>query len=114
MLFAATRSTLKSTFGLQYVTDEMFGTVPGDVSLKGYDKHKRSTDAPAPLTMAELEKAEIRAVETGVEIGASTRRTMATGVDFPLTPEAVAAVEAFKARTWGRVGAWAGGCRRPR
>ncbi len=66
------------------------------MSLDGYDRHKRSVSAPAPLTMAEIEKAEIRAVETGVEIGASTRRTMATGVDFPLTDDAVSAIERFK------------------
>eukprot|EP00730_Choanoeca_flexa_P008564 TRINITY_DN12506_c0_g1_i2.p2 TRINITY_DN12506_c0_g1~~TRINITY_DN12506_c0_g1_i2.p2 ORF type:complete len:341 (+),score=75.05 TRINITY_DN12506_c0_g1_i2:2939-3961(+) len=84
MLYAATRATLKQTFGSHYIKDEVFGTVPEDVSLEGYDRHCTSAAAPPPLTAEELEKAEIRKAETGAEIGASTRRQVATGVAFPI------------------------------
>ena len=48
--------------------------------------------------MEEHEKEEIRALEVGAEIGASTKKAlMATGVQFPVTPEAEAAIKSFKA-----------------
>lgn len=97
MLYASTRSTLKSLFGTQYIRDELFGTVPADVSLEGYDKHMRAEAAPPPLTIQEVEKAEIRAVETGVDIGASSRRSCATGIQFPVNADATAQLEALKA-----------------
>lgn len=97
MLYAGTRATLKSTFGVAYVADELFGTVPEDVSLEGYDKHKRSSAAPAPLTDAEIEKKEIRAAETGVEIGASTKRSVATGVEFPFNDDVITKIDQLKA-----------------
>lgn len=81
-----------------YIKQELFGTVPEDVSLAGYDKHLESEAAPAPLSMEEHEKEEIRALEVGAEIGASTKKAlMATGVQFPVTPEAEAAIKSFKA-----------------
>ena len=49
MLFASTRATLKTAFGTDYIKEELFGTVPDDVSLSGYDKHLASEAAPAPL-----------------------------------------------------------------
>eukprot|EP00047_Mylnosiga_fluctuans_P018983 m.77171 g.77171 ORF g.77171 m.77171 type:complete len:351 (+) comp7907_c0_seq5:764-1816(+) len=92
MVYASTRSTLKTIFGLQHIKDELFGTVKVDVSLAGYNKHLDSEAAPPPLTNEEIEKAEIRSHETGVHIGASTKKAIATGVSFPLTDDAVDAV----------------------
>lgn len=88
MVYASTRSTLKTLFGLQHIKDELFGTVRADVSLAGYEKHKEAEAAPPPLTNEEIEKAEIRATEVGVHIGASTKKAIATGVQFPLSDEA--------------------------
>eukprot|EP00053_Salpingoeca_punica_P011716 m.104426 g.104426 ORF g.104426 m.104426 type:complete len:359 (+) comp15756_c0_seq2:38-1114(+) len=96
MLYASTRSTLKTIFGGIYIKAELFGTVRVDVSLAGYHKHLAAEAAPAPLTNAEIEKAEIRAAETGVNIGVSTKKAIATGVQFPLAPDAEAALEKFK------------------
>jgi len=97
MLFASTRATFKTLFGTTYIKTELFGTVPDDVSLEGYDAHLACEAAPAPKTMEEMEKDEIRANEVGVHIGASTRKAMvATGIDFPVSDEAYAQLEAFK------------------
>lgn len=63
MLYAATRATLKTEFGVVHIRDEIFGTVPDDVCLEGYTKHKEAEAAPPPLTDHEIEKAEIRAAE---------------------------------------------------
>ena len=63
MLYASTRATLKTLFGNGYIKWEVFGTVPDDVSLEGFDKHVASENAPAPLTMEEHEKAEIKELE---------------------------------------------------
>jgi hypothetical protein len=80
-----------------YIKEEMFGTVPEDINLAGYDKHLESAAAPAPLSMEEAEKEEIRSLEVGAEIGASTKKAlMATGVAFPMTPEAEAAIKSFQ------------------
>lgn len=96
MVYASTRATVKQLFGSNYIRDEMFGTVEEDVNLAGYHKHKESNVAPPPLTMAEIEKAEIRAAETGVDIGASTKHTLATGVHFPIMDDAKKALEKLK------------------
>ena len=97
MLYSSTRATLKQTFGSTYIKDELFGTVEEDITLEGYDKHRVAAEAPAPLTAEEVEKAEIRAAETGVEIGASTKHTLSTGVAFPLTDAAMDALTKLKA-----------------
>jgi twinfilin-like protein len=47
--------------------------------------------------MEEQEKQEIRKAETGVEIGASTKRQIATGVSFPIVQEAQDELLALKA-----------------
>lgn len=104
MTYAATRSTVKTLFGSQYIQEELFGTVPEDISLNGYDKHTKAAAAPPPLSMAEIEKKEVRAAETGVDIGTRTKKSScATGVFFPLTPEATEKLQALKAGDLGYV-----------
>lgn len=94
MLYASTRATLKTLFGNGYIKWEVFGTVPDDVSLEGFDKHVASENAPAPLTMEEHEKAEIKELESGADIGASTKKALvATGVSFPISEEGIAAIK---------------------
>eukprot|EP00048_Salpingoeca_helianthica_P022123 m.16491 g.16491 ORF g.16491 m.16491 type:complete len:355 (+) comp6909_c0_seq1:17-1081(+) len=96
MVYASTRSTLKTIFGLQHIKDEIYGSLLRDVSFAGYEKHLEAEAAPPPLTNEEIEKAEIRASETGVHIGASTKKAIATGVQFPLTDDAVAGIERLR------------------
>lgn len=94
MLFASTRATLKSFFGAGYIKWEMFGTVPDDISLEGFDKHVASEEAPVPLTADEHEKKELQKFETGAEIGSSTKKALvATGIDFPVAEDAISALK---------------------
>ena len=67
--------------------------VQADINKAGFDEHVLSEDAPAPLTMAEMEKAEIKKLETSVNIGTSTRQLLATGIAFPLVDAAIAAID---------------------
>ncbi len=67
------------------------------MSLAGFHKHKESCEAPPPLTAGEEEAKELKQKECGVDIGASTKRTTHAGLSFPLTDDAVTAVENFKA-----------------
>lgn len=88
MLFAATRATMKKEFGGSQIRDELFGTVPHDVTLAGYKKHLLSEHAPHPLTFAEEELAEIKRKEVGADIGVDTKHQTVQGVAFPLTKPA--------------------------
>jgi len=98
MLYASTRSTLKREFGDSLVQDELFGTTPDDVNLDGFRKHKKSESAPAPLSNSEMEVMEIKALETGSSVGASTRHEIASGINFPIAEEGLAAMRKLKDR----------------
>jgi len=97
MLYAATRATLKKEFGNAQLKDELFGTVPGDVSLSGYKKHVQSQNAPKPMTMAEEELAEIRRTEVNADISVDTRHQTVQGVSFPLSSSARQELQRLKA-----------------
>uniref|UniRef100_A0A0B7BJ54 ADF-H domain-containing protein n=1 Tax=Arion vulgaris TaxID=1028688 RepID=A0A0B7BJ54_9EUPU len=96
MLYAATRSTMKSEFGGGQIKDELFGTVLSDVSLSGYHKHVHASLAPAPLTMAEEELQYIRQNEVNAHINVDTKSQTMQGVSFPLTSDAERALLSFK------------------
>lgn len=89
MLYAATRATLKQEFGGGQIKEEVFGTVPTDVSLSGYKKHLVSQEAPAPLTFAEEELAMIKQTEVRADVGVDTKHETITGLAFPLTDDAI-------------------------
>lgn len=100
MLYAATRSTLKTEFGGGQISDELFGTEPADVSLAGYKKHLVSQSAPAPLSNAEEEKEAMRKLDatTNFEnINVDTKQSTMTGVSFPIEQEALQALMQLKA-----------------
>eukprot|EP00039_Didymoeca_costata_P018582 m.334086 g.334086 ORF g.334086 m.334086 type:complete len:357 (-) comp17284_c0_seq1:154-1224(-) len=97
MIYASTRATLKTFIGVTYLKEEMFGTTRDDISYEGYKRHLESEAAPPPLSMEEMEKAEIKAMEVGVDIGASTKKSLtATGVYFPVSDEGLEKLKAFK------------------
>lgn len=89
MLYAATRATLKKEFGGGQVKDEVFGTAPHEISLRGYQKHVLSQKAPAPLTNAEEELEEIKKNETQVDISVDSKHQTMQGVAFPISREAI-------------------------
>lgn len=89
MLYASTKATLKKEFGGAQIRDELFGTVKGDVTFAGYQRHLTAQTAPAPRTMAEEEKAEIRKAEVGVDVAVDTKQQTMGSVSFPVSGEAL-------------------------
>ncbi|KAI5756249.1 twinfilin isoform X2 [Diaphorina citri] len=94
MLYASTKSTLKQDFGSGQIKEEIHATVPVDVTLHGYELHKRAVKAPAPLTSQEEERAELRKFESSgqCQISIDTRTQTLSGVAFPLLPDAESSV----------------------
>jgi len=96
MLYAATRSSLKSEFGGTYVAMEYFATDPEEVTYKGYLEFLDSKNAPPPLTTAEEDLLAEKKLEKNPGNGASTKKATSKRIWFPLTEEAIAAVETYK------------------
>lgn len=96
MLFAGTKATLKKEFGGGHIKDEMFGTLPGDVLLSGYKKHKDHESAPPPLTDQELELELVKQQEMRTDISVDSKQSHMTGVQFPVSDEGLAKLADLK------------------
>ncbi|XP_028407939.1 twinfilin-1-like [Dendronephthya gigantea] len=96
MLFAATRATLKSTFGGGHIKDELFATHKRDASYEGYMKHLEHLAAPPPLTDAEVELKIVKESESRSNIGIHTRHSNLPGVNFPISEEALQKLGALR------------------
>lgn len=70
--------------------------------MSGFRRHKRAAGAPAPLTSAEEELAELRRSEVSVGVGIDSRQTI-SGVAFPLTDNAWKAIEALASQKYNYV-----------
>lgn len=92
MLYASTKATLKQEFGTASIKEELHATVPEDVSLDGYFRHKKNDAAPAPLTMAEEELAELRKTAVHTDYNVETRHQTLSSVAFPVSDEAKQAI----------------------
>ncbi|XP_011499119.1 PREDICTED: twinfilin isoform X1 [Ceratosolen solmsi marchali] len=92
MLYASTKATLKQEFGTASIKEELHGTIPEDISLEGYHKHKRNDAAPAPLTTAEEELAELKKTTIHTDYSIETRHQTLSGVAFPVSDEAKQAI----------------------
>ncbi|CAL8069760.1 unnamed protein product [Calicophoron daubneyi] len=93
MLYASTRSTIRKQFGDHLIKEDISGNSVTDVNLNGFERHLASKSAPAPLTNAEREKAEILNNEmTGGFYG--SRQTLGA-VNFGLSPEGFEVVKSF-------------------
>lgn len=88
MLYASTKSTLKTEFGSSYIKEELHGTVANELSLSGYKRHKKEFSAPAPLTNREEEIKEMRKSELNTDYGADSRKQTLSGISCPLTDNA--------------------------
>ncbi|WAR25043.1 TWF1-like protein [Mya arenaria] len=88
MIYAATRSTMKTEFGTGIIQEEMFGTTEADVSLAGYKKHLEHQSSQAPLTAAEEELEYIKHNETRTDIHIDTKHQTMKGLAFPISDEA--------------------------
>ncbi|KAF0290877.1 Twinfilin-1 [Amphibalanus amphitrite] len=89
MLYASTKATLKKEFGGAQIKDEVFATVKEDVTFNGYQRHLRAQKAPAPRSMAEEEKAEIRRAEVSVDVAVDTKQQTMGSVAFPISRDAL-------------------------
>lgn len=96
MLYASTKSTLKLEFGAGQIKDELFGTVPDDVSLNGYMRHLTSKLAPKPMTNREEEIEEIRKSENLTKINVDTKHKTLQGVMFPVERQGLEDLGLFK------------------
>lgn len=96
MLYAGTRSTVKSTFGGGHIKDELFATNQPDASYKGYLKHLEHVAAPPPLTDAEHELNLVKQNESGVAISINTRHSNLPGVTFPISEGALSKIGALR------------------
>lgn len=91
MLYASTKATTKQEFGTASIKDELHGTVVEDVTLEGLKRHQRNDAAPAPLTTAEEELAELKKSTVNTD-GVETRHQTLSGVAFPVTDKAKQAI----------------------
>lgn len=96
MVYSGTRSTVKQEFGGGFIMDELIATDKKELTLAGYDAHKKAKDVPAPLTDREEELKLVKAEENSSEIHISTRHQTVQGLAFPLTEELVSAIREFQ------------------
>ena len=96
MIYASTKATLKSQFGSGQIKEELLGTDPGDISMKGYNRQKQNQAAPAPLTQAEEELAFVKKTETNANISIDSKQQTLGGVSFPLSEAAARAIIEMK------------------
>lgn len=96
MLYSSTKATIKREFGGGLIKDELFGTVIDDISLKGYEAHIKSCEAPAPLTAREEELEEIKKNELKVDIGTDSKHQTMPGISFPTSNEVLQRLNDFR------------------
>eukprot|EP00127_Corallochytrium_limacisporum_P001886 Clim_evm41s88 gene=Clim_evmTU41s88 len=93
MLYASTKLTLRKGFGADYVKYDIYGTVPEDVNLAGFQASVRHDESAAPLTQDEEIAAEIKKFEGAATHGISTRGTnQMGGIALGLNSDAIAGV----------------------
>ncbi|XP_014672687.1 PREDICTED: twinfilin-1-like isoform X2 [Priapulus caudatus] len=88
MLYAATRATVKTEFGLVHIKDEMFGTSKREMSFAGYERHLHARAGPGPMTDTEEELARLKLEEMAYH-PVDTRHETLKGVAFPISREAL-------------------------
>lgn len=95
MLYASTKATLKKEFGGGQIKDDLYGNIREDISLRGYQKHVISAQAPGPMSREELEREEVRA-QTNTDIAVDTKHQTVGGLAFPMTNRAIEAIKNYK------------------
>jgi len=94
MVYAASRSNLKSGLGVNHIIDDIFGSTKGDFNTHGFAAWKKHQEAAVPLT--ELEQQHIEDVEAGVfKGGAGTSSAYVHGVAFPVNDDVIGALKSF-------------------
>nr|XP_032825492.1 twinfilin-2-like [Petromyzon marinus] len=95
MLYAATRATVKKEFGGGHIKEELYGTEKEEVSLSGYKKHIKLSNAPNPLTAAEAELQKLKLNEVKTDISVDSKQQTLQGVSFPIQERALQALQRF-------------------
>ncbi|XP_071784106.1 twinfilin-1-like [Asterias amurensis] len=88
MIYAATKSSLKTTFGSGQIQNEILETSITEMNYKGYISHIEHQEAPAPLTASEEEQKQMREEEGPTESGSTTKQSHLKGIAFPVRPDA--------------------------
>jgi len=95
MVYASTRNTLYKEIGTEKFTVTIFATSKNDLTYQAYDSHMKSEAGEKPES--EKEKALRFAKEAEAEAyGTSTRKQISTGISFPMSDEAISALEDLK------------------
>ncbi|VDN27982.1 unnamed protein product [Dibothriocephalus latus] len=87
-------ATLRRQFGDDFLADDVVCHDASDLSLEGYKRHLASKAAPAPLTAMEAEYQLNSEAATTHNSFADVSSSFG-GIAFPLTSEAISAVEKF-------------------
>jgi len=94
MVYAASRSNLKSGLGDNNFVDEIFGTVGADFSSAGFSAWKQHQEAELPLTELEIQKNE--EIEQGLfKGGAGTSTAYVHCIAFPADQDLLDALDSF-------------------
>jgi len=94
MLYSSSKYNLKTQLGDDYFTDEIFGSVPSDFTVEGYQSYMRHKNASAPLTKEEEKLKEDR--DSGVFVGGSGTGSVYHGIAFPVDTNVQEALDQLK------------------
>ena len=95
MLHASTKATLKREFGESLIKEDIFGTIPSELSFEAYQQRLQSRLAPKPLTSYEEDLSDINAQAHRPDIGATTKHSVMKGVAFPIKEESLPNIRIF-------------------
>lgn len=86
MLFASTKSTLKTEFGgAQFIVDEVNATIKSELTYNGYQDHVEHKAAPVPLSLEEMEIQRIKESEVRTDVSVDTKHQTMQGLAFPMS-----------------------------
>ncbi|KAL7270435.1 Twinfilin-1 [Rhizina undulata] len=101
MLFASTRNTLLRELGTEKFGESIFSTMKKELTAEGFKKHDAHGAKPAPLTEEEQMLKEVREAEAAASTGTAARKAhVSSGVSFPVSEEALQALENLKDKSF--------------
>ncbi|KAI9773621.1 MAG: Twinfilin-1 [Geoglossum simile] len=96
-LIASTRLTLLRELGTEKFRETLFATTKRELTADGFRKHDKHVELEAPLTEEEEALQGIKQAEAEASIGTSSRSShTSSGVNFPLTDEALQALKGLE------------------
>eukprot|EP00096_Caligus_rogercresseyi_P005396 TRINITY_DN2079_c0_g4_i2.p1 TRINITY_DN2079_c0_g4~~TRINITY_DN2079_c0_g4_i2.p1 ORF type:complete len:339 (-),score=88.63 TRINITY_DN2079_c0_g4_i2:159-1175(-) len=85
MLYASTKATLKTRFGSGRIVNELFATLPSELTLEGLQRHLLADSSPGPLSNEEKEREEVKMATARSGEGINARTETMKGLVFPLS-----------------------------